>query len=802
MLSRGFFASGGPLSSTTSSAAQAAYIAVSLRRLFAALIVCALLPAPGAGFAETAAPSPVRASVERLEVGFSGLYKVGGWTRLRLWARASEAAEAAVVVEAPDADDDRAVIPGQTVSLKPGETQPIEAYFRTGRIAGEISIRLVDSQGDDLCPPQRLRPSMGEDAAFRPALRADDLLWVTAAALPELTISDQSSPGTPVPTSGAISAKLPHVSTLPGLAALPFEPRGCESVDVLILATTVSAPGSSLLTDLDAARSTMLRDWVRSGGHLLLSIGANAEAFSQSPLSQWLPVSIEGTVGLRQLHDLEKYSGITGPLVFSGSATAARLAPQPAANTIVQEGPNPVIVAVPFGLGRVTVVGLDLDWPPLRDWRGLPAVLKKVAGAEVTATRGPAQPSNQQLTHLGIGDLATQWQFAQEDFGNVRRPSFWAVMGLIGLYLCLIGPLDWLLIHRFLKRPGLTWVTFPGWVVLGAAVAAWGASRSNAAGLQVNQVELVDVDAKTSFVRSQAWISLYSPEDRRFKIAVEPEGTLFPDMRPLKDDGATRLSWQAPPENIVGGLYRGAGAAAAGRLYQFAAAGNAVDNLPLLQWSTRSLQAAGTYVLSQAPIEYDLETRGIGRIEGSLTHHLPVPLESCLLAVAGWAYIPSGDAATLRPDRPWRPGAQARRRDLRALLTGERREQRPGDTQHGDMYVTTIPYDPLDHNWADLVQIASFFEAAGGKEYTTLANAGARHLDLTGLMRLGCGVLIGRVGPPANRVTVDGQPAEPAERHTYVRFVFPVTQREGDVERTLPSLDNRNPPASQPRNKK
>lgn len=726
-------------------------------------------------------------TIERAEVGFQGYYKVGEWTRLRLWVRANSPCRAVIVVEAPDADDNLAVQPGPPIALDTGE-QPIEACFRTGRLAGDLSFRLEDPEGNILNAGSRLRISQEPEGVFRRALRLDDRLWGVLGRLPPLgparenAVSDKAS-------SREAPGESPRIVTLTGPDDIPFDARAGRSLDLLAMTTSKTTAGLSPLSQLLPEHDARLRAWVHAGGHLLLSIGAEAESFTQSPLALWVPIVVEGRVALRQLHGLEKFSGVTAPLRHADAATAARLAPLPSRNTLVQEGAHPLAVSVPYGFGRVTVLGLDIDRPPLSTWSALPQVLEKLAGAAESA--GPVRgiSANKQLTHLGISDLATQWQFADEHFLQVERPSLWSVMGLIALYLAIVAPLDWLLVHRLFKRPGLTWLTLPLWVLLATVLAAHGALHANARGRQVNAVDVVDIDASTKAVCERTWLSLYSPDAQRYAVSLEPAPGFVPGDAASQAERHSQLTWLAPPENTIGGLYRNAGVGSGGKAYRFSATAPLVENLPVLQWSTRSLYVESQFELADSLVDAQLEAEGAGQIRGTIAHRLPVALEDCLLVVGGWAYRPRDEAAAIAPGRPWQPGgSQARRRELRALLTGETKERREkGDKLNStEVFTTTAAYDPLSRDWGDLVRIASFYAAAGEREYTSLGNAGLNDLDLTNLMRLGRGVLIGRIKREPSLIEIDGQPASPETRETFVRFVVPVQHRERKVERVLP----------------
>jgi hypothetical protein len=240
----------------------------------------------------------------------------------------------------------------------------------------------------------------------------------------------------------------------------------------------------------------------------------------------------------------------------------------------------------------------------------------------------------------------------------------------------------------------------------------------------------------------------------------------------------------------VGGIYRSGGGRFEGRGYRTAESG--VAGLPVPQWSTRSLAAAWDDSQT-ALVDCRLETFGVGQLKGTIAHHFGFPLEDCLLVVAGWAYVPTTDNATLAPKVEWRPsGNTVRQRDLKALLTGERRTRRSKEDDFStDILATTEVYNPMGRDRAQIVRMLSFHEAAGGSEYTGLANAALRRLELTEIMQLGRGILIGRLPAASAQFAIDGNPAAPAERATWVRIVLPILQSERQPEKTIPKASER-----------
>lgn len=757
-------------------------------------------------------------SIEKVEIGFQGLYKVGEWTPLQVTVRSTVDRHVRIVVDTPDPDDNVTSLPGPVVRLPPGTPVHLATCFRTGRMNGELSFEIRDFDGRTLAA-RRLRATSaagalnatsGDDGSsdLRLALKLDAPLWVTLGKFDLAgAFADSAASGKQPPGGSPDAAHDTHLARLDSPSQLPVDSRALQSVDLLILPTGRPAKsGDSILSQVAAAQSTLLQNWVRMGGHLLLSVGAETDAFEKSPLADWVPVKIDGQLPLRQLSGFESFSGRNAPLKVTGTIPAARLVSLPRANVVLSDAsnPNPLIASVPYGFGRVTIVAVDIDRPPLSNWPALKLVMQKLARSSAAISKSVARKVNRQLTHVGVSDLATQFQSSNENFSGVRRPSYWWIMGLILLYVAVIGPVDYLLVHRLLRRPELTWLTFPILMCLGIAGAAWYADRANGRDLQVNQFDLVDIDLPTGTVRYNTWVSLYSPRHQRFSVDVEPV-TRTQLGQPDAAATAVHVSWMGVPENSVGGMYRSGGASFGGREYRFGAESTSVENIPVPHWSTKTLSFLWQGESTQPAVECRLENFGTGQLRGTLTHHFEAPLEDCLVVASGWAYLPVTAGAALQPGAVWAldGGKNVRQRDLRALLTGERQtrfDKKTGAFSTSEVTTTTEAYDPLDRDFDQQVRMISFHDAAGGSDYTGLSHAALRGLEMTDLMQLGRAILIGRLKSSPARIVVDGGPVEPVDHETWVRLVLPIEQAGSMPDKVIPKASETHiPKASEKR---
>ena len=290
------------------------------------------------------------------------------------------------------------------------------------------------------------------------------------------------------------------------------------------------------------------------------------------------------------------------------------------------------------------------------------------------------------LTQTGISELATQLDATQDDFPSVVRVTTWPVMGLLVALLLVIGPLDYLLVHKLLRRPELTWITFPLFVIAAAgSTVVWGAWAKGDR-LLCNQLDILDVDAVSGTTRARSFNLLYSPENRRYNVSVEPNPVngLAPGATAGSAAAAARppqVAWRGRPESSFGGMYCAGGAEIARPPYAVAPEDRELEGVPIAVWSAKNLQAEWRGRTSGL-VDDQLESRGPSRLEGALVHHFPEPIDDWILAYGHQVFRPQNDPKTGRP-LPLVPGVRwlpqtASQRELAGYLTGTARQIQVG----------------------------------------------------------------------------------------------------------------------------
>ena len=599
---------------------------------------------------------------ERVNVGLGGAFKVGRWTPIQVALREVPAGPVRLEVDVPDPDGSFVTYQNTPIKYQPNGP-PLKLLFKMGRLEGSIRVRAL--AGDRPVFKRVLRVSGDPDADVVSPLRqsvylighlsgTNDSTQRGAPASEGSKAVDQNQLSQWLSTDSDDSSREGTNPTLrpriqvTDLGAIPTDPHACASLDAILLTGNFN---------VDAAQSRAIEDWVRSGGHLVVTVGQRADAFSKGPLASWLPIKIQGTMRIRDLSAVESFCRQSARIMsgFDEPIEAARLDADPR-EVVIRTLEGPVMCRAACGFGRVTVFAVDIEESHLIRWNATGELLRRLFDLEEQQSKR-SRPIANRLTQTGITELGTQLDATQDEFKPVSRVTFWPVMGLFVALLLVIGPLDFLIVHKLLRRPELTWVTFPVFTLLFAgATIAWGASHKGDR-LLLNQLDVVDVDGVSGWSRSRSLALVYSPENRRYDVSGEPDSTVT-SKSPSETAGA-RFAWHGKAENSFGGMYRAGGSEIVRPAYSEQAAARGLSDLPIAIWSTRSLEAEWEGNPSSL-VESQLESRGPGHLGGTILHHFPVPIEDWVVAYGHQVFRPREDPKTERavplpPGQPWSP---------------------------------------------------------------------------------------------------------------------------------------------------
>ncbi|HEY1379619.1 MAG TPA: hypothetical protein VGF55_22640 [Gemmataceae bacterium] len=606
------------------------------------------------------------------------LYKAGAWTPVYVtlvnvgkYDRKKDG-PAEVIVETPDCDDTingyAAPVPEFDEKEGLAGQASVIAYTRTGSRYGETTIRVV-AGGKDLCQPFKLGMAA---AGFQNAagLEPNQGLYVALGSrLPGLRSlgARDRDPNQPQPPNAVNLERKSAVALVARVAELPTQWFGYAGADVVILSTSDRDFTTALVSD--PVRSAALAEWVRRGGRLAVS-GRNLEVLAgAAELAALLPVDVGKQYQAPSLTVTWREGGVHHETALADPDPAKSLALRqltprdkpPRPHRVLVDGPRdvpdatPVVVQGPYGLGRVTVVGMDLDQPPFTRWAGQADFWK-----QLLARSGPRIPDSaianpNIIRYAGQQDPSADGELRTinsqlEAFEGVPVISFGWVALFILLYILVVGPLDYLFLKKVVKRLELTWVTFPTVVLAVSAAAYFTAYHLKGSELRVNKLDVVDVDHQTGRAYGRTWFSVFSPRIQKYTIGVEPAA---PWAVPADaTEPAAVVSWFGESRQGRQSLFR--------HSYDYAPGATGLRGVPIQVWTTKGFQADWAAPLDkEKPVVESRLRHPPGRPDdliGSVTSHLPVPLEDVLMIYRGEVAA----LGSLLPDTPKAVTAQTR----------------------------------------------------------------------------------------------------------------------------------------------
>ncbi len=749
-----------------------------------------------------AAASPLPAAdatarIEAVQVGFRGLVEVGRWTPISIRVSGTPGTEITPRVTAADAE--RRPVRQTGTPLVLGETPTvISMVYQHGPTQSPVVVELVrgietlaqttlnaGTAGDELQTVTQLtdfiiclgEPLLGFEEAARTAQEIRKLRPDQVAPL----VVQNYSPDQ--------------------LTELPPDPRGWEAVDVCVITGECQIPETL---------GPKLMSWVRQGGRLVLIGGAEMESLNSAGLSSWIPVKREGDLILHDITALNReIPGSATLKLREGSLPAVRLTVESGA-VPARSLEGPIVVRAGISQGSVTAIALDInDLPFARTvndrqslvWESLPDLCRWLSGLPVIPKleAGAKRPQSD-LNPTGVSDLQTQLVNSMDWFPEVVRPSYWVVLGSALLFLVMVGPIDYLLVHRLLKRPHWTWLTLPVWIGLGTLVGLSAASSTSGTEVLTRQLDLVTWDAADGSAQLDSWMAIYSPEHHRYEVDC------VPNLTGSGSSAETRIRWAGRPEPGFRGLYHRSTSIHDGAVLEQTADCKSVTALPIRYGSSAVLEAKSGWEQSP-PLTAELTGLANGHLKGTFSHQFQGELVDWVLAYGNFAYLPvrsdAGVEVPLQAGQSIRVDQVPSRLLTDYLVRLSTRSVLRSDQKTVDFSLGREDYDPLSRDLFHLLRTASFFQMAGGKSYTGITNSTLQNEDLTRLIQANRAVVFGRwrnsayedsetavngtdgaAEPLASRFTIDGKTVSPRYRECFVRWILPV--RQAAAEPTAP----------------
>jgi hypothetical protein len=478
------------------------------------------------------------------------------------------------------------------------------------------------------------------------------------------------------------------------VSVLPDRWFGYDAVDVVVLATGKAEFVNQLAQD--AERREALLEWVRRGGQLVLSVGRNQQAVA-ALLGRiaLIDVKIERTHPKVDLKVMSQEWCKREPRKrILQQVEMAAVKPGPGVHVLVREASGPLMMQSSCGLGRVVLVGFDLDTAPFLTWDGQEdfwARLQTYVAPSLPLRRAapgapPVRPGMPARPMPGIPgmvdesdfDMRAEMKRGLETFEEVPVISFGWVALFILFYIVLVGPIDYLLLKKVFKRLELTWITFP-LTVIGVSIIAYVAAFSaKGDDLRINKIDLVDIDMhRPNQAYGHSWFTLFSPRAQSYTVGIEPVAPTWTAATPGRAPNTVVTLLEGGDRTPRQGMQ-----ALFSRPYEYAEDALGLLRVPVPVWSTRSFTASWRAPLrdKKPPVGITDDTgplraaRDVSGLTGRLTNNLPVALQDvCLFYDNQWYYLGNlAPGERRRVDDVFARDAQGQRKPITEWFDGRR----------------------------------------------------------------------------------------------------------------------------------
>lgn len=744
----------------------------------APLLALWLLATPAVG--DTNRVASVSQGPCTVAVGIGGLYKNGAWTSVFLDQLPTNAPVTLIT-----SDPDGAHVRFTADSSPSSPSKRRIGYVKLGRAGGTLALQ-SEQLAMTLTPTDEFgKPSRTPLQQFcRPVPNERPIYLVVRG--------DNDSDGVGLADAVALlrlpEHRRPVIATVRSLDDLPDHWCGYDAVALVVLTSSKAAFAGKKASSPQVAA---LADWVRLGGRLALFAGAEAGELLEGddpPLAPFLPGRYQRMATLRQSAPITLLAGSNRPLVMTGSAETPFIRlphfTQPRGVVLAQESDLVVASRSALGLGTITYFGGDLDAAPLRSWRDRPTLWLRLM--EWNDARQSTATPQQTLIQLGYNDVSGQMRSALDAMCSVRTIPFSQILVVMVCYLVMIGVGDYFLVHKILRRPHLTWVTFPLGVAVFGGLAYWLGAVERPDRLAVHHVALCDFDTTSQTMRETFWAAAYSPHDALYDIAIPPTSVPYPSDRshPPTTHEATRWCWLGLTGSGLGGMNP---KTVTPRIWNevYECDATQLTGVPMAVRSTKAF--GGVRTTTQAamvnpaldPHEPPTLAEEQGIPIGSVRNPFATDLDNAILLYGRWVItlgsIPAGGVVEVTSQRP--------RCEPRELLyrmnsaDANTQAEGPPKTAASPQAVSPrvvsprfVQYNPQSRDPHSIARVLGFYQWLGGYESVGLTNEHQSVLDMSDLLKTDRAVVMARA--------TSAHATSGAVSRTLVRIVVPVKRAE------------------------
>ena len=306
-------------------------------------------------------------------------------------------------------------------------------------------------------------------------------------------------------------------------AGLPTRVEAWGALDRLIWQDTDSSR-------LSGEQVAAMRGWIAGGGRLIIAGGTTGPSSLSAFPDAILPYRPTSTTDVAPA----SLNALLGELPASATDLPALAGTLTEGRPLASVGDRAVAAERSYGSGEVTIVGFD----PTARW------LKGTSVAEglwrrlipTRASGGPVSGDDSQIVQAAM------------QLPSLALPPVGGLIALLGGYIILIGPVNYIVLRRLDKREW-AWITMPA-LIVAFAIGAYGfGTLLRGSELIVNEVAIVRGAPGATEGLAQAYFGVFSPTRGSYQLRV-PGGALL--SSPVSGDSFTSDGTQASLDVLQG----------------------------------------------------------------------------------------------------------------------------------------------------------------------------------------------------------------------------------------------------------
>jgi len=268
-----------------------------------------------------------------------------------------------------------------------------------------------------------------------------------------------------------------------------------------------------------------IRGWIERGGHLVVVLPSSGNPWEASAMEDLLP-----PVRVNTLNDQPVPSWVfeTAPRRRVGTVTTRPMEPVNDAVTVILRDfeDRPLVVAWPVGMGRVTMIGVDLTsgrlraagmpngselWGPVMGWRSPAWSQDKIASEE---------KDNRIAKFRGVDSVDDPLIKEQTAMTGRAASALLLALLLFAVYWLVAGPIGFAYLRsRDMSRH--SWLVFSIVVLVTSGIAWSGAVLLRPTDRQIQHLSFVDMNSRTGRIVTRSFLEVFLPRHGNARISFD-----------------------------------------------------------------------------------------------------------------------------------------------------------------------------------------------------------------------------------------------------------------------------------------